>query len=267
MTDASTAVSGSVRLERDGPIGWLILDHRERCNALSAAMWRALPGLIAEAEADGAIRVIVLRGAGTKAFSAGADISEFGTAREGEAARHYDTLNNAAFEALSGTAKPTVAMIRGFCLGGGLGLALSCDLRISAEEALFGLPPAKLGIGYDPRWIKPLVAAVGVAHAKELLFTAERIEASAALRIGLINRLLPTDTLEAGTRALAGTIAGNAPLTILAAKRAVDAYAGCVTAQTMSALDELIERCLHSADYEEGRRAFAEKRRPVFTGR
>ena len=104
MTDASTAVSGNVRLERDGPIGWLVLDHQERCNALSAAMWRALPVLIAEAEADGAIRVIVLRGAGKKAFSAGADISEFGTAREGEAARHYDTLNNAAFEALSSTA-------------------------------------------------------------------------------------------------------------------------------------------------------------------
>ena len=147
---------------------------RRRMNALTAAMWQALPGHIKTANGDPEVRVIVLRGAGTKAFSAGADISEFESARTGDAAKIYDTLNDNAFTALISCPKPTIAMIHGFCLGGGLGLALCCDLRIGDDASQYAIPAAKLGIGYNARWIRPILAAVPPARAKELLFTGRR---------------------------------------------------------------------------------------------
>lgn len=267
MTAMETGETGRIRLEKDGAIGWIIIDQPARHNALTAAMWRSLPALVGEAGADGAVRVIVLRGAGGKAFSAGADISEFDTAREGGAARDYDALNQAAFDALAGAGKPLIAMIQGFCLGGGLALALCCDLRVAAEGSQFSIPPAKLGLGYHPRWIKPLLACVSPASAKELLFTAERVGAGNARSMGLINRVFPPETLEPGVRALARTIAENAPLTIHAAKRAIDAFAADIAAQKMPELMDLVAKCFASEDYAEGRRAFREKRKPIFKGR
>ena len=267
MTAIDTGDIGHIRLEKDGAIGWIIIDQPARHNALTAAMWRSLPALVGEAEADSGIRVIVLRGAGGKAFSAGADISEFDTAREGEAARAYDALNQDAFDALSGASKPVIAMIQGFCLGGGMALALCCDLRVAADGAQFSIPPAKLGLGYHPRWIKPLLACVSPASAKELLFTAERYGTGDALRMGLINRIVPPDQLEAAVRALAQTIAENAPLTIHAAKRTIDAFAADLAPAQMQELSELAERCMASEDYAEGRRAFLEKRKAQFKGR
>ncbi len=258
--------AGQVRLEKDGAIGWIIMDQPARHNALTATMWRSLPALIGKAEADGAVRVIVLRGAGGKAFCAGADISEFDTVREGGAASEYDALNQAAFDAVAGSGKPVIAMIQGFCLGGGLALALCCDLRVAAEDAQFSLPPAKLGLGYHPRWIKPLLACVSPASAKELLFTGERFGYSHALRMGLINRVFQPEKLEPGVRALAQTIAENAPLTIHAAKRTIDAFAADLSAETMQALMDLVAKCSASEDYAEGRRAFREKRKPDFKG-
>jgi enoyl-CoA hydratase len=267
MTAMPTRQNGRIRLERDAAIGWVVIDQPARHNALTAAMWESLPAIVAQAEADDAIRVLVLRGAGDKAFSAGADISEFDAAREGGAARGYDALNQAAFDALAGAGKPVIAMIEGFCLGGGLALALCCDLRLAAEGAQFSLPPAMLGLGYHPRWIKPLLACVSPASAKELLFTGERFGAGNARSMGLINRVFPPETLEAGARALARTIAENAPLTIHAAKRAIDAFAADLAAATMEELLQLVAKCSASEDYAEGRRAFREKRKPEFKGR
>lgn len=267
MNYSPTLAPGTIRLEREGPIGWIIVDHIEKHNALNTAMWRALPHAFADAGADPEIRVIVMRGAGEKAFCAGADISEFDTSRHGSAAREYDTFNHTAFDMILRTGKPVIAMIQGFCLGGGLGLVVCCDLRIASDCALFGLPPARLGLGYNPRWIKPLVAIMGAANAKELFFTGERIDAASAQRMGLANRVVPSVELETATRKLALTIADNAPLTMLAAKRAIDAYAADLPEATLRELDALVERCFGSDDYEEGRRAFAEKRKPVFNGR
>jgi enoyl-CoA hydratase len=267
MNATESAETGEIRLEKDGPLAWIVIAQPARLNALTAAMWERLPVAIAEADADASIRVVLLRGEGRRAFSAGADISEFDTAREGAAAAAYDALNHAAFDALSGAGKPVIAMIEGFCLGGGLGLALCCDLRVAAEGAQFSLPPAKLGLGYHPRWIKPLLACVSPASAKELLFTGERFGTHDALRMGLLNRVTPPGALEAEVRGLAGTIAANAPLTIHAAKRAIDAFGPSLGAETMQDLTELAERCFASDDYAEGRRAFREKRKPQFNGR
>jgi enoyl-CoA hydratase/carnithine racemase len=257
----------ALRLEREGWIAFIIADNPSRMNALTAAMWKALPDLVAEAQEDRDIRVIVLRGAGTRAFSAGADISEFDTARAGDAAAAYDALNDAAFRALSQCAKPTIAMIHGFCLGGGLGLALCTDIRVADETAEFAIPAAKLGLGYNARWVRPLLAAVPPSRAKEMLFTARRFKVAEALAMGLVNEIVPAADLEARTRELAQEIAANAPLTVRAAKRVIDELVSHPETPDMSALDAEVERCFDSEDYAEGRRAFLEKRRPRFQGR
>ncbi len=254
-------------LDRDGAIAWLSLENPSRMNALTGAMWAAIPALIAEAEADPAVRVIVLRGSGEKAFCAGADISEFETARTGDAAATYDALNHAAFEAISGAAKPTIAMIHGFCLGGGLGLAAVCDIRLADEASQFAIPAAKLGLGYPPRWIRPLLALAKPAHVKELLFTGRRYNAAEALAMGLVNRLYPTGELEQATRALAGEIAANAPLTIRASKLAIDELTAKPEHPDTQKLNDAVAACFASADYVEGRRAFLEKRTPKFEGK
>ena len=256
-----------LRLERDGEIGFVIASNPARMNALTAAMWKALPDAIAEAQSDGTIRVIVLRGAGTRAFSAGADISEFDSARSGDRAANYDALNDAAFKALSQCTKPTISMIHGFCLGGGLGLALCTDLRIADENAEFAIPAAKLGLGYNARWVRPLLAAVPPSRAKEMLFTARRFKVAEAQAMGLVNAVVPAAELEARTRALAQEIAANAPLTVRAAKQVIDELVRHPETPDMKALDAAIDACFASEDYAEGRRAFQEKRKPRFQGR
>jgi enoyl-CoA hydratase len=256
-----------LRLERDGEIGFVIASNPARMNALTAAMWKSLPDAIAEAQSDRAIRVIVLRGAGTRAFSAGADISEFDSARSGDRAANYDALNDAAFMALSQCTKPTISMIHGFCLGGGLGLALCTDLRIADENAEFAIPAAKLGLGYNARWVRPLLAAVPPSRAKEMLFTARRFKVAEAQAMGLVNAIVPAAELEARTRALAQEIAANAPLTVRAAKQVIDELVRHPETPDMNALDAAIDACFASEDYAEGRRAFLGKRKPRFQGR
>jgi enoyl-CoA hydratase/carnithine racemase len=263
----TVAETPELRFERDGDIGFIVASNPARMNALTAAMWKALPEAIAAAVEDTSIRVIVLRGAGTRAFSAGADISEFESARSGEAAATYDALNDAAFKALSGCAKPTIAMIHGFCLGGGLAIALCTDIRLADETAEFAIPAAKLGIGYNARWVRPLLAAVPPSRAKEMLFTGRRFKAAEAAAIGLVNAILPGAELEARTRALAQDIAGNAPLTVRAAKRTIDELTRHPESPDLKALDAAVEACFASDDYAEGRRAFLEKRKPRFQGR
>lgn len=251
---------------RSGPIAWLVADNEARLNAWTLDMWRRLPALVREAAEDAGIRVIVLRGAGERAFSAGADISEFDSLRTGETAHEYDAAAHAAFDALFSASKPTIAMVHGFCLGGGLCIALACDLRLADDAALFSIPAARLGIGFHPRWVKVLLGAVRPAQAKDMLFTGRRVSAAEALAMGLVHRVWPSGALMGETEALAETIGANAPLTIHAAKAAIDALARDPDAD-LAPLEALANACFASADYAEGKKAFGEKRTPRFTGR
>ena len=245
----------------------ITIDNQARMNAFTAAMWDRLPLLIQDAETNDQVRVIVLRGAGEKAFSAGADISEFEQNRTAESAAAYDKSNNVAFETLAKSAKPTIAMINGFCLGGGLEVALCCDLRVAASVSQFSVPAAKLGIGYNARWLRPMLGVVSAARAKEMLFTGRRFSASEASAMGLVNTVVQPHELEAATLRLASEIAENAPLSILAAKRCVDALSENPALTDLAHLDTLVDACFASADYVEGRRAFMAKRKPVFRGK
>ena len=258
---------GRITVRADGRIRRLAFDNQARLNALNTHMWSALPGLVRAAEDDDEVRVLIVTGAGNKAFSAGADISEFDQARSGTASQNYDRLNNEAFDALSSCAKPTVAAIRGYCFGGGLELALCCDLRVAGAGAQFSIPAVKLGIGFNARWIRPLLNAVTPAVAKEILFTGGRYGAVDAARMGLVGRVVGDELVGETARELALTIAANAPLSVVAAKRGVDELARNPAAPDWTDLERITQACFDSADYEEGRRAFAEKRAPMFKGR
>jgi len=262
-----TDLTPDLKLEIEGAVAWIAMSNPERMNALTADMWAKIPDHVAAAESDAGVRVLVLRGAGSRAFSAGADISEFETARAGASAAAYDRLNHAAFSALLGAKKPVIAMIHGFCLGGGLGIAACADIRIADPKAQFSIPAAKLGLGYNARWVPPLLALAPPAFIKEMVFTGRRFSAEEALRIGLVNRLVETAELEAAVRALADEIAANAPLTVRAAKLTVDELMRHPEHPDMAALDGAVRDCFESADYAEGRRAFLEKRKPRFEGR
>ncbi len=264
----TTGQTSALRMTVDASgVATITIDNMARMNALTAAMWGALPDLMAQAQADASVRLIVLRGAGTRAFSAGADISEFETQRAGNAVHTYDKLNHAAFDALTGCVKPTIAMIHGFCLGGGLGLALACDLRIADDTAQFAIPAAKLGICYNPRWIGPILRAVTPTTAKLILFTGRRFTATEALSMGLATQITTSEALAATTYALAAEIAANAPLSVAAAKAMVDELAQVSATADLVKLDRHVSACFESVDYAEGRRAFLDKRKPQFVGR
>jgi enoyl-CoA hydratase/carnithine racemase len=247
-------------------VATIALNNPGRRNAVDLPMWKALPGIMAALDGDPDVRVVVLRGAGDGAFTSGADIGEFDTVRRNaEEGRLYEAANEAAFWAVARCSKPVVAMIRGFCLGGGFGLALSCDLRVASENAVFGIPAARLGIGYPPGAMKLVTAAIGAPAARDLFFTARRIGAKEAKELGVLQRVVPDGELEAAVLALARDMAGNAPLTIRAAKAAIDEAVGLGRAGVDPAA--LADLCFESADAAEGRKAFLEKRSPIFTGR
>lgn len=247
-------------------MGWIVLNRAERRNSLNAEMWAAIPPLMKNLDGHADVRAIVIRGAGSEAFASGADISEFDQARnDAAAAARYERLNGEALAAVRGAAKPVVARIQGFCIGGGLAIALACDLRVADASAVFALPPARLGLAYPLDGLRDLAATIGPSAAKDMLFTARRLKPEEALRIGLIDRLALD--IDAETEALCTEIAQGAPFTITHAKRAIDFITGRPGHEDDAEVAWLAGRCFDSEDYAEGRRAFAEKRKPVFRGR
>jgi len=257
---------GRLRIERDAAVGRLILDNPARRNAISAQMWRAIAPALAAFNDDPAIRVIVIRGEGTQAFAAGADISEFESNRSSaQQVQHYEAGITAAHLAIETSPKPVIALIHGFCVGGGLALALSCDLRYADASSRFAIPAARLGLGYGVHGTARLVATVGHARAREIMFSARRYDAQEALAMGLVNRVVADTELDAFVQAAALELAANAPLTIAASKAVINSVIEPVG--DFSAAQAAVARCMGSEDYVEGRRAFLAKRPPQFKGK
>jgi enoyl-CoA hydratase len=237
-------------------------------NALSVEMRSALPKLLKSLQEDAEVRVVVLTGAGTEAFISGADISEFGELRTSPEARaDYDRAAADSGRAWLALEKPILAMIRGYCMGGGLLTALAADIRIAADDAQFGVPAARLGLGYGYGGVEALANVVGGAWAAEILFSARRLSAAEALSIGLVNRVVPAVRLEAEVSELALAIRGNAPLTITACKASLREWRRDPAKRELAGVAKQVEACFRSDDYREGQRAFGEKRRPKFSGR
>lgn len=253
---------------KDGAAGWITFNNPAKRNAMSFDMWLGLDIALNDFIADPAIRIIVLKGAGDKAFVSGADISEFKEKRATvDDVAEYNKVSVTTVTKLLGCPKPTLAMIRGFCMGGGLGTALSCDMRICADDARFGIPAGKLGVGYKYGALKRLVDIVGPAYAAEIFYTARQFDAQEAKEMGLVNRVLTVDKLEEYVANYIKTICGNAPLTLKAVKICLNEIAKEDAKRDYALCERVVDECFASKDYQEGRTAFMEKRKPVFAGR
>ena len=254
--------------EIDGSIGWLTFNNPAKLNAMSADMWAAIEPIIDHFERDPAVCVIVLKGAGDKAFISGADINRFEERKASAEAAATDGENmRRGLSRLENSSKPTIAMIRGYCLGGGLLVSLHCDMRIGTEASRFGIPAAKLGIAYTLSGVQKVVDLVGPAVAKEMLFTARQFNGTEAQAMGLINRAVPDGELETFTRSYCAMMAENAPLSIAASKMVIAELVKPRGDVDRAKCEAIGKRCMESEDFAEGRKAFAEKRKPVFRGR
>lgn len=263
---ASPTERVQVRLE--GAALHIVFNNPARHNALSVDMWGAVPPLLAQAQADERVRLVVFSGAGEKAFVSGADISQFEDQRAAKAAvQHYEALAEDALMGIHAFGKPTIACIRGWCIGGGVNVAISCDIRLAASDAVFAIPAARLGLGYRYSALKNLVDLIGVGAAKDLFLTARRIDAVEAQRIGLVTRTCAADALPALLAEYTRSIGDNAPLTMAAAKQIMGEILKPSPSLDVDRCRALILACFESEDYAEGRRAFMEKRPPVFKGR
>jgi enoyl-CoA hydratase len=252
---------------REGGIGHLVFNNPEKRNAVSLDMWQAVDEALEAFANDEEVRVVVLSGAGGKAFVSGADISKFEDERaSAEAVAHYNATTARIYGRLNAFAKPTIAQITGSCVGGGVALAVCCDLRICGESSRFGIPAARLGLGYGFAGLERLVHVVGPAFAKEMFFTARLFTAAAAYEMGLVNRVVPDDRVDSYVAEYAGAISGNAPLTVGSVKAIIGEVLKDPEARDLGKCEELVRRCFASRDYVEGRRAFLEKRPPRFIG-
>lgn len=262
------AITNKIIAEKRGNVGWLTFNQPEKRNAVSVDMWEAVPVVLDAFESDPDIRVIALKGAGDQAFVSGADISQFDQHRaERGAVNYYEEIAEGAQLRIYACDKPTIAMIRGYCLGGGVNIALSCDLRISGSSGRFGIPAARVGLGYRLSAMTNLVNTVGHAKAREMFFTARQMPAEAALDANLVHAVVPDADLSAAVADLCDTIAANAPLTIAAGKRMMRELLKPGAEVDVAASKSWLRTCFDSEDYIEGRRAFMEKRKPVFQGR
>lgn len=256
-----------ILIQRNGAVGTVIMSNVDKYNAMTTAMWQALPERIAQLDADPSIHVIVLAGDGGKAFVSGADISQFGTDRTDPAAQQrYGEVVDAAYLAPVRASKPVIAQIRGICMGGGLGLAAACDIRVCADDARFRMPAGRLGLGYKQAGVQRFVSLIGVQNTYDIFFSARIFDANEALRMGFVSRVVPAAELEEAVLSLAAAIADNAPLTARAVKLTINAYLGNSAADSASA-EAAIDACNSSDDYREGVEAFGQKRKPVFAGR
>lgn len=260
--------SDKMLARKENGIGWMTFNNPERHNAVSLDMWAAATAILAGFAADPEVRVVVVTGAGGKAFVSGADISKFKDERSSTAeVETYNQTSARLYDKLTRFPKPTIAMIRGYCIGGGVGLALCCDMRICTEASKFGVPAAKLGLGYSYAGIRRLVEIVGPSCSKEIFFTARQFTAAEAQLMGLVNRVVPDGELEDYVGGYAKAIADNAPLTIAAVKQTVGEILKDARERDLDLCDRLVKECFASQDYIEGRTAFMEKRKPVFVGR
>jgi enoyl-CoA hydratase/carnithine racemase len=258
----------SLAVEKRGAVGWIVFDQPQKRNAINGAMWRGIAPAMKQFDADDGVRCVAFRGAGTEAFSAGADISEFQKIRaERQSVSQYDGLLDEVLHAIQDSRKPSLAMIHGFCLGGGLEVALACDLRYCGASAQFGIPAAKLGLAYNIEGHKRLLETVGHARAREIMFLARRYSADEGLAFGLVHRVLEDSTLKKHVDEALETLCENAPLAIANSKTIIEEYVKAAGQPDSARMDASIDRCARSADYEEGRRAFMEKRKPRFTGK
>jgi enoyl-CoA hydratase len=267
ITDMSQS-NDNILVEKDGRVGRFTINRPDKRNAMSLDMWRRMGEIFEAWDDDPDIRVIVVRGAGDTCFCAGNDISEFKDLRstpDGIAA--YNKITERAYAALSGIAKPTIARIEGFCMGGGLEVSQLCDIQIAADTATFAVTPAKLGIGYKLDDVRMLTDAVSAKHAKEILFTGRRFPAEDALRWGLVNRVVATADLDATIDGYVEEIAANAPLSVNAAKLIINEAIKETADRDEALCTSLVDACNESDDYIEGQRAFTEKRKPDFKGR
>ena len=247
-------------------IGWMVFNNPARHNALSLEMQRVVPAILGAFRDDDSVRVVVMRGAGDKAFISGADISEFESRRsDPETIAKFDKISADASHAYTDLDKPIIGMIRGWCMGGGLLTALRADLRIASDDSRFGIPAARLGLGYGYGGVKSLIDLIGRPATEEILITAKRFNAEDAQRWGLVNRVVPAQDLEAQVKDLAATIADNAPLTLKALRYAIAQYHK--PEPDLEGAERLAAACFASEDYKEGRQAFMQKRPPNWQGR
>ena len=260
--------SGRMLAARDGGIGLITFNQPEKRNAMSIEMWLGLDEILRGFETDDTISAVVMRGAGDKAFVSGADISQFEKNRSNaDAQKEYDRITSVGRDRFHAFPKPVIAQIRGFCLGGGLAIAMAADLRIASTDSQFGIPAARLSVAYAPDSVRRLIDLVGPSHARMILYTGRRINAAEAERIGLINHCVPVEDLEKTVMDIARAISENAPLSVRASKLTINEMLKDESQRNMRAIKDIGEVCFNSADFREGRTAFMEKRTPRFLGR
>jgi enoyl-CoA hydratase/carnithine racemase len=260
MAELKTSVAGGVAT--------VLFSNPPRMNAMTYDMWQAVPKVFAELDADPAVRVIVCAGDGDKAFISGADISQFEKLRGTlEAQITYNKAVENAYLGPVNCTKPVIARIRGICIGGGLGFAAACDLRVCSDDSVFRMPAARLGLGYSPSGVRRFMNVLGAANTMDIFMSARKFGAKEALRMGFVSQAVPVAALEKTVADYCRLVAENAPLTVAAAKYAVQQWLKDEKDRDLAKATKMVEACFASEDHKEGRKAFMEKRTPEFKGK